>query len=115
MHEIGMRRTHAPGKGSNFSLEPIVSCDTFCRGMNGFIKERCRVMRMEAKIITIGELCEYLCVHRSTLYRLLRSYQLPCFKIGSDWRFNVDEIDRWRVQQGAALNHISQDEAKNVH
>jgi len=72
-------------------------------------------MRMEAKIITIGELCEYLCVHRSTLYRLLRSHQLPCFKIGSDWWFNVDEIDRWRVQQGAALNHISQDQAKYVH
>ena len=57
-------------------------------------------MRTEAKVITIGELAEYLRVHRSTLYRLLRKGQLPGFKIGSDWRFNVEAIDRWRMQQG---------------
>jgi excisionase family DNA binding protein len=72
-------------------------------------------MHTEAKFITFGELCEYLRVHPPILYRLLRSHQLPCFKIGSDWRFNIDEIDRWRVRQGAALDLISQDEAKNVH
>src|SRR2546430_849234 len=59
-----------------------------------------QLMRTEAKVITIGELAEYLRVHRSTLYRLLRKGQLPGFKIGSDWRFNVEAIDRWRMQQG---------------
>jgi excisionase family DNA binding protein len=58
-------------------------------------------MRSEAKVITVGELAEYLRVHRSTLYRLLKKHQLPAFKIGSDWRFNVEAIDRWRMQQGA--------------
>jgi excisionase family DNA binding protein len=41
-------------------------------------------------------------VHRSTIYRLLKKGQLPGFKIGSDWRFNVEAIDQWRLQQGAA-------------
>jgi excisionase family DNA binding protein len=72
-------------------------------------------MRAEAKVITVGELAEYLRVHRSTLYRLLKKQQLPGFKIGGDWRFNVEAIDQWRMQQVAALNEISQDEAENLH
>jgi excisionase family DNA binding protein len=59
-------------------------------------------MQFGAKVITIGELSEYLRVHRSTLYRLLKNGQLPGFKIGSDWRFNVETIDQWRMRKGAA-------------
>ena len=53
-------------------------------------------MSPEAKVITISELSEYLRVHRSTLYRLLKKQQLPGFKIGSDWRFNIEAIDQSR-------------------
>ncbi|HVN89362.1 MAG TPA: helix-turn-helix domain-containing protein [Candidatus Binataceae bacterium] len=56
----------------------------------------------DAKVLTVGELSDYLRVHRSTIYRLLKKGQLPGFKIGSDWRFNVEAIDQWRLQQGAA-------------
>ncbi|MBV8357690.1 MAG: helix-turn-helix domain-containing protein [Deltaproteobacteria bacterium] len=56
----------------------------------------------DAKVLTVSELSEYLRVHRSTIYRLLKKGQLPGFKIGSDWRFNVEAIDQWRMQQGAA-------------
>jgi excisionase family DNA binding protein len=59
-------------------------------------------MQFGAKVITIGELSEYLRVHRSTIYRLLKNGQLPGFKIGSDWRFNVETIDQWRMRKGAA-------------
>ena len=57
-------------------------------------------MQSGDKVITIGELSEYLRVHRSTLYRLLKKGQLPGFKIGSDWRFNVETIDQWRLGLG---------------
>ena len=73
------------------------------------------MMQPEAKVITVNELAVCLHVHRSTLYRLLKKGQLPAFKIGSDWRFNVEAIDRWRMQQQAALNEISQNEAERVH
>jgi excisionase family DNA binding protein len=59
-------------------------------------------MLSDAKVLTVSELSEYLRVHRSTIYRLLKKGQLPGFKIGSDWRFNVEAIDQWRMQQGAA-------------
>ncbi|MGH7841248.1 MAG: helix-turn-helix domain-containing protein [Candidatus Binataceae bacterium] len=58
-------------------------------------------MLVDAKVLTVGELSDYLRVHRSTIYRLLKKGQLPGFKIGSDWRFNVEAIDQWRLQQGA--------------
>jgi hypothetical protein len=27
---------------------------------------------------------------------LLKKRQLPAFKVGRDWRFNLESIDRWR-------------------
>jgi excisionase family DNA binding protein len=71
-------------------------------------------MLSDAKVLTVSELSEYLRVHRSTIYRLLKKGQLPGFKIGSDWRFNVEAIDQWRMQQGAAqLEELRQSGAGN--
>jgi excisionase family DNA binding protein len=71
-------------------------------------------MQQDAKVITVGELSEYLRVHRSTIYRLLKKGQLPAFKIGSDWRFNVEAIDQWRMQESAAVEELSGDHARNL-
>jgi excisionase family DNA binding protein len=51
------------------------------------------------QILTVRELSDYLRVHPTTVYRLLKGGKLPAFKVGSDWRFNVESIDRWRQQQ----------------
>jgi excisionase family DNA binding protein len=50
-----------------------------------------------ASILTLENVAEYLRVHPSTIYRLLKRKQLPAFKLGRDWRFNRESIDRWRV------------------
>jgi excisionase family DNA binding protein len=60
-------------------------------------------MPSSTKVLTVNELAEYLRVHRSTIYRLLKKGQLPGFKIGSDWRFNVEVIDEWRLHQGPGV------------
>jgi excisionase family DNA binding protein len=52
-----------------------------------------------APLLTVKELCNYLKVNRSTVYRLLKTGQLPAVRVGSDWRFNVEEIDRWRFER----------------
>lgn len=49
----------------------------------------------EPAVLTVKELADLLQVHPSTIYRMLREGVLPGFKIGSDWRFNRDSIDRW--------------------
>jgi excisionase family DNA binding protein len=58
-----------------------------------------------AKVMTIREVSAYLHVHPSTIYRLLKQNQIPAFHIGSDWRFNIEEIDRWRFQQSGKRGH----------
>jgi len=49
-----------------------------------------------ARILTLENVADYLRVHPSTIYRLLKKGQLPAFKVGRDWRFNLESIDRWR-------------------
>ena len=54
------------------------------------------------RIMTVRELADYLRVHPTTIYRQLKRRQLPAFKVGSDWRFNVESIDRWRLGQSSS-------------
>jgi excisionase family DNA binding protein len=49
--------------------------------------------------MTVEELGDYLRCHRSTIYRLLKEGQLPAFKVGSDWRFERESIDKWLRDQ----------------
>jgi len=49
-------------------------------------------------VMTVQDVSAYLRVHPSTVYRLLKRHELPAFRVGSDWRFNVEAIDRWRSQ-----------------
>lgn len=49
-------------------------------------------------VMTLEEVANYLRVHPSTIYRLVKKGQLPAFKVGSDWRFNQESIDTWRSQ-----------------
>jgi len=50
------------------------------------------------KVMTVKELSSYLRVHPSTIYKLLRRGELPGFRIGTDWRFNAEVIDRWCLE-----------------
>lgn len=52
-------------------------------------------MEQRHRVFTVDELADYLRIHRSTIYRLLRRHAIPGFKIGSDWRFNSEEIELW--------------------
>jgi excisionase family DNA binding protein len=53
-------------------------------------------------VLTVREVSEYLRVHPTTIYRLLRRKQLPAFRVGSEWRFSQDTIDRWRSEEEQA-------------
>ena len=52
-----------------------------------------------ARVMTLNELADFLRVHPSTIYRLLKRGGLPAFKVGSDWRFNSESIDRWLLER----------------
>lgn len=55
-----------------------------------------RFDELKSKVLTVQEVSTYLRVHPSTIYRMLKKNQLPAFRVGSDWRFTVEAIDRWR-------------------
>jgi excisionase family DNA binding protein len=51
------------------------------------------------KVMNVREVSAYLRVHTSTIYKLLKHNQIPAFHVGSDWRFNIETIDDWRLAQ----------------
>ena len=55
------------------------------------------------RVFTVKEVAAYLRVHTSTVYRLVRANQLPGFRIGSDWRFNIETIKKWVRKRGASV------------
>lgn len=58
-----------------------------------------------SKYLTVAELSEYLQIHRTTIYRMLREGRLPGFRIGSDWRFSREAIDEWVRDQMETKKH----------
>lgn len=64
-----------------------------------------RFDELENRVLTVQEVSNYLRVHPSTIYRMLKKNQLPAFRVGSDWRFTVEAIDKWRaaVETGAPV------------
>ncbi|MBV8056113.1 MAG: helix-turn-helix domain-containing protein [Deltaproteobacteria bacterium] len=54
---------------------------------------------MTKKILTLKQVADYLKVHHVTIYRLVRRKELPAFKIWHRWRFDLELIDQWRVEQ----------------
>jgi excisionase family DNA binding protein len=54
---------------------------------------------MESRVFTVRELAGYLRVHQTTVYRLLKEHKLPAFRVGADWRFNRQAIERWMIQK----------------
>jgi repressor LexA len=50
---------------------------------------------MDSDILTLQEVAEYLKVDERTVYRMVKSKQLPAFKVRNQWRFKKEAIDNW--------------------
>jgi len=50
-------------------------------------------------IMTVQELADFLRCNKSTIYRLIKTGQIPAFKVGSDWRITSDKVEQWLEQQ----------------
>lgn len=51
--------------------------------------------KMLEEILTLQEVADYLKVVEKTVYRMVKSKQIPAFKIRNQWRFRKDIIDKW--------------------
>jgi len=50
-------------------------------------------------VLTVQELSRHLRISPDSLYRLLKTGQVPAFRVGSEWRFRADAIDQWLRNQ----------------
>ncbi|ALA57394.1 helix-turn-helix domain-containing protein [Nitrospira moscoviensis] len=49
----------------------------------------------KSELMTVAETCRYLKITPRTLYRYLRSRQIPAFKLGKEWRFVRSDLEQW--------------------
>ena len=56
--------------------------------------------QMKSETYTADEIAEYLRVHPYTVKRLARAGKIPGFKVGEQWRFDVQEIEEWKKNRG---------------
>ena len=54
---------------------------------------------MVKEILTAEEVGKYLRIHPYTAKRLAWEDKLPGFKVGGQWRFDSQEIEKWKKEQ----------------
>ena len=59
------------------------------------------------KILTLKEVAEILRIHPTTAYRMLKAGDLPCFKVGSDYRFKLSDIEKLIQGEGKSDEGLS--------
>ena len=46
-------------------------------------------------LLTVAEVGDFLRLKQETVYLLIAKEDLPAFKVGGQWRFDVEEIRAW--------------------
>jgi excisionase family DNA binding protein len=53
----------------------------------------------EHEILTLIEVSRMLHACPSTVRKMIRNGKIPSFRVGRDWRFRRDQIERWIAEQ----------------
>jgi excisionase family DNA binding protein len=51
-------------------------------------------------MLTVEDVASYLGVSLATIYRLTQKGKIPAQKVGGQWRYLKEEIDRWMKERG---------------
>ena len=54
---------------------------------------------VDGEVLAAKEVCALPQIHPSTLYKLTKHGRIPSFRIGNDWRFRMELIERWMVEK----------------
>ena len=54
-----------------------------------------RCIAMSKQLLSTLEVCEYLSVSRTTLYKLINQGQLRSYFIAKAWKFRQDDLDAY--------------------
>lgn len=47
------------------------------------------------EVLDMEGACEFLKIAKPTLYKYIRTGQIPAFKVGRIWRFHRESLDLW--------------------
>ena len=53
------------------------------------------MLSSKSQVFTLQECSEYLKIAESTIYLLARKGKIPSKKVGKNWRFSKDALDKW--------------------
>ena len=60
------------------------------------------------EVLDMRGACDFLKIAKPTLYKYIRTGQIPAFKVGRIWRFHRDSLDAWvrgRVAEDTKARH----------
>ena len=57
---------------------------------------------MDTEVLTLDEVAAYLRLSKKTIYRMVRSTDLPAFKAATSWRVRRADLEGWIVRQTRA-------------
>jgi excisionase family DNA binding protein len=64
------------------------------------------LMAGDHEVLTLKEICELLRVHPSTVYKMIRQGKVPSFRIGTDWRFRTELVERWMAEKSMQSRQV---------
>lgn len=47
------------------------------------------------EVLDLKGACDFLKIAKPTLYKYIRTGQIPAFKVGRIWRFHKESLDTW--------------------
>ena len=62
---------------------------------------------MSGQLLTAGQLAERWQVPRSHVYRLTREGAIPAVKLGRYYRYRLDAIERWELNQDTTMKEAA--------
>lgn len=52
-------------------------------------------MNKEEQWVSMEEICNHLDCSRDTVKKMIRTQNLPAYKIDRKWKFKISEVDSW--------------------
>ena len=69
-------------------------------------------MSEKKSYLTVEEVAMRFGVNTATVYRLAQHGKLPGFKVGSQWRFSAEMLERW-VMDHIMMDHMKAEDQKH--
>ncbi|MGE5551375.1 MAG: helix-turn-helix domain-containing protein [Bacteroidota bacterium] len=61
---------------------------------------------VSVKWLTVRQVSDYLQISVSKVYQMAQAGEIPCCRLGQQWRFEREEIDRWLRRTLKALDDL---------